>query len=259
MSSTATIRTTNVKESKEKKNREKLLAGPGSEFSLANPEDFELDYYDYNVINAGAAPGSYLGMDPAYLVWIPPLDEGDIIKDLEDDAEPHYEEILPNYRNLDPGSNTETPSEDEAPNLPPLNHLMKFKDEAAKYMKNSEMSRIIAANTLNEDESPKRCSSENLNSKNRFDSIQMTDFSSKKKHSNYSSPIRVHSRKIVEPEEKETAVVKSPSDSIFNEYYELDDIQYADDEEENNAMVCDGDNKDKLSHVRDPQNIGKVK
>lgn len=68
MASTATIRTTNVKESKEKKNREKLLAGPGSEFSLANPEDFELDYYDYNVMNAGAAPGSYLGMDPAYLV-----------------------------------------------------------------------------------------------------------------------------------------------------------------------------------------------
>lgn len=68
MASTAKIRTTNVKESKEKKNREKLLAGPGSEFSLANPEDFELDYYDYNVMNAGAAPGSYLGMDPAYLV-----------------------------------------------------------------------------------------------------------------------------------------------------------------------------------------------
>lgn len=36
----------------------------------------ELDYYDYNVINAGAAPGSYLGMDPAFLVWIPPLDDG---------------------------------------------------------------------------------------------------------------------------------------------------------------------------------------
>lgn len=33
----------------------------------------ELDYYDYNVANAGAAPGSYLGMDPAFLLWIPPL------------------------------------------------------------------------------------------------------------------------------------------------------------------------------------------
>lgn len=33
----------------------------------------ELDYYDYNVVNAGAAPGSYLGMDPTFLLWIPPL------------------------------------------------------------------------------------------------------------------------------------------------------------------------------------------
>lgn len=70
LASTAKIRATSIKESKEKKNQEKLLAGPGSEFSLANPEDFELDYYDYNVMNAGAAPGSYLGMDPAYLVSI---------------------------------------------------------------------------------------------------------------------------------------------------------------------------------------------
>lgn len=192
-------------------------------------------------------------------VWIPPLDEGDIIKDLEDDVEPHYEEILPKYQNLDPGSNTETPSEDEAPNLPPLNSSMRLKDDSTRCSKNEDMSRIIAANTLNEDESPKRCSSqrsscsENLNSKHRFDVIQMTDFSNKNKK--FSSP----KRKIVEPEEKETAVVKSPSDSNLNEYYELDDIQFADDDEENNTVVRDGDNKDKLSHVRDPQNVGKVK
>lgn len=37
----------------------------------------ELDYYDYNVANAGAAPGSYLGMDPAFLLWIPPLMSAD--------------------------------------------------------------------------------------------------------------------------------------------------------------------------------------
>ncbi|KAJ6635680.1 Hemicentin-1, partial [Pseudolycoriella hygida] len=259
LASTATIRTTNVKESKEKRNREKLLAGPGSEFSLANPEDFELDYYDYNVVNAGAAPGSYLGMDPAYLVWIPPLDEGDIIKDLEDDAEPHYEEILPKYHCLDPGSNTETPSEDEAPHLPPLNNSMKAKDD--RYFKTEEISRVIAANTLNDEESSKCCSSrrlscsENLSAKHRFDSIQMTDFSNKNRKKP-SSPARVHSRKIIEPEEKETAVVKSPSDSNLNEYYELDDIQFADDEDENKSGVRDGDNKDKISHARDPQNVG---
>lgn len=40
-----------------------MLAGPaGSDISLAAQDmDLEMDYYDYNVVNAGAAPGSYLG------------------------------------------------------------------------------------------------------------------------------------------------------------------------------------------------------
>lgn len=37
------------------------MATTGSEFSLTNPEELEMDYYDYNVINSAAAPGSYLG------------------------------------------------------------------------------------------------------------------------------------------------------------------------------------------------------
>lgn len=37
------------------------MATTGSEFSLTNHEEMELDYYDYNVINSAAAPGSYLG------------------------------------------------------------------------------------------------------------------------------------------------------------------------------------------------------
>lgn len=55
--------------------------------------DLELDYYDYNVVNAAAAPGSYLGMDPAFLVWIPPLapGESEILGAIEEDH--HYEEI----------------------------------------------------------------------------------------------------------------------------------------------------------------------
>lgn len=45
-----------------------------------------MDYYDYNVVNAAAAPGSYLGMDPAFLVWIPPLgsDESDILDTIDE-------------------------------------------------------------------------------------------------------------------------------------------------------------------------------
>lgn len=63
-----------------------------------------MDYYDYNVVNAGAAPGSYLGMDPAFLVWIPPLDEdGEILPD-DDELKPKV------Y--IDPGSNQETPEEE---------------------------------------------------------------------------------------------------------------------------------------------------
>lgn len=107
LASTAKIRSTNAKETKEKRNREKLLAGPaaGSDFSIGGPDnDLELDYYDYNVVNAGAAPGSYLGMDPAFLVWIPPLDEdGEIL--------PSDQELKPCVY-IDPGSNKESPEEE---------------------------------------------------------------------------------------------------------------------------------------------------
>ncbi|KAF5301841.1 hypothetical protein FQA39_LY10626 [Lamprigera yunnana] len=111
--SRATIRQTNEKESKDKKNREKLLAGPlGSEFSIAAPDiDLEMDYYDYNVVNAGAAPGSYLGMDPAFLVWIPPLDEdGDILQDL-DDLDTSYKDEQPKCY-IQPVSNNVSPEEE---------------------------------------------------------------------------------------------------------------------------------------------------
>ena len=49
-----------------------------------------MDYYDYNVVNAAAAPGSYLGMDPAFLVWIPPLgsDDSDILDTIDENHRP---------------------------------------------------------------------------------------------------------------------------------------------------------------------------
>lgn len=297
MISTATIRTNNIKERKEKRNREKLLAGPGSEFSLANPEDLEMDYYDYNVTNAGAAPGSYLGMDPAYLVWIPPLDDGEIIKDspeseqddddaddddtdvLDDeetdeqdaDEEPVYERILPNYKHITPGSNTETPN-DEAPPLPPQNQTRTIgiddvdtNIERNKNLLNSDLNKITAVNTFNED-SPKlnsnRKSSKYLGDilssshKSSVDSIQMQELRPKPKRINYRfsstsssvSPVKVHSQHRYDSNhrnynetkdndtEKETAVVKSPSDNI-NQYYELDDIQFVDEESDENDIM----------------------
>ncbi|XP_059614822.1 uncharacterized protein LOC132260580 [Phlebotomus argentipes] len=197
LTSTATIRTTSQKESKDKRNRQKLLAGPGSEFSLANPEDLELDYYDYNVINAGAAPGSYLGMDPAYLVWIPPLDQGNIIRELaekEDAADresPQYEEILPRHENIDPGSNTETPDE-EIPTL----------------LKNSLMMR---------------------KSPGEPGMIQMEDFT-KMRATKLAEKLIPTREKDEEEQEKETSVVKSPSN-----YFEMDDIKFVDDDHEDDC------------------------
>lgn len=61
------------KESKNRRNLEKLLETAASKSNLSNQDvDLELDYYDYDVTNASAAPGSYLGMDPAFFVWMPP-------------------------------------------------------------------------------------------------------------------------------------------------------------------------------------------
>jgi len=76
-SSPNTRQKNSAKERKEQCNLERLLAGGCSELSLAvGDTDLELDYYDYNVSNAGAVPGSFLGMDPQYLIWIPPFAPG---------------------------------------------------------------------------------------------------------------------------------------------------------------------------------------
>ncbi|XP_011204922.2 uncharacterized protein LOC105227343 isoform X2 [Bactrocera dorsalis] len=173
--STATIRTTNPKESKEKQNRKKLLARPGSEFSLGNQEELELDYYDYNVINAGAAPGSYLGMDPAQLIWVPPLE---VITDLRDEddktpepmpepdeTEPLYEEIkMPRYGHyLSARSNTEssanttsntTPSSDE---LSPLSSQLQSKASsptAEMNLKNTLLQQNISTSAASKQPTP---------------------------------------------------------------------------------------------------------
>lgn len=264
----STNRSVNIKESKEKKNREKLLAGPGSEFSLA-PEDMEMDYYDYNVINAGAAPGSYLGMDPAYLVWIPPIDDGENsdanANSNESDAtthsdeEPHYDEISPTYD----CQTDEHRKYEQVPELPPLNkksiapELNNYIDEKCK---NPDLNKVLIANafagvTANDEvdstKGMRRKLAGNLLSRKIppvVDSIPMTEFRSKKSmncaRNVAESPAKVHRTQSYHNQEqrcsyasddkdigteKETAVEKSPSDN-FQNYYELDDIQFADDD-----------------------------
>lgn len=203
----------NQKESKEKKNREKLLENPGSQYSLSTQEEMEMDYYDYNVINASAAPGSYLGMDPAFLVWIPPIDESGNI--LSDD-----EEILPTHRGFDPGSNKESPEEDEAPKIPtkpPRRSLKSPSTDEIKPITSGSLSPKEILRKLNflrgrATEKPTGASSENLENKAL----------------SYKKP----EVKRISVIEKETSVIKSPSDNKISEYYELSDIKFADDEEE---------------------------
>lgn len=298
MISTATIRSNNVKEGKEKRNREKLLAGPGSEFSLSTDFDLELDYYDYNVTNAGAAPGSYLGMDPAYLVWIPPLDERmpmheeseesetDVDEDEDDDDDdPLYEEILPTFSHINPGSNTETPS-DEAPRLPPLNgssnglKAPENDEEKSRNFHNLELNKVHAVNILQTESSSKLVGSTSRLStlklvpgdRSTSDSIPMQDLYTGKNVYNQryitanvkTALNRLSYRDDKDTDtEKETSVIKSPPNN-GKEYYELDDIQFADegddDDDDGNDDNDDDEDDDELTNALAAQrdNRGKL-
>lgn len=220
LTSTARIRLNNPKESKEKKNRERFLENPGagSQYSLSTQEEMEMDYYDYNVINASAAPGSYLGMDPAFLVWIPPIDESG--NTILSDTETEGEDILPMRLDLDPGSNKESPEEDDAPKIPtkpPRRSLQSPTSKEKKPITSSSLNprEILAKiNFLQRkvSEKPSGASTENLESKT-LECVKPEE-------------------KRISVIEKETSVIKSPSDNKISEYYELSDIKYADDEEE---------------------------
>lgn len=249
-----TNRSNNIKESKEKRNREKLLAGPGSEFSLANPEDLELDYYDYNVTNAGAAPGSFLGMDPAYLVWIPPIDDDTKYEGSDSDKDNNT------VRSPLSNSTIETPIE-EAPTTPSFNEKQ---DITSDLEKNSE---VIVTNTANEISPNMKLSrlistSTMLSSclpsvfKPPIDSIQMIEFQSKastlKKHQLPTNDEHEDDKDC--DTEKETVIFKSSSCNNIIEYYELDDIQFADEEDDcidfgtytRTSQLDQRDNKDPL-------------
>lgn len=168
-----------------------------------------MDYYDYNVINASAAPGSYLGMDPAFLVWIPPIDEtgNAILSDTETDGEV----ILPSHRDIDPGSNKESPEEDDAPKIP-----TKPPRRSLKSPSSDDDGKPITSSSLN----PKE-----ILSKINFLQRKVTEKPSCGSAENFESRL-----KRISVIEKETSVIKSPSDTKISEYYELSDIKFADDE-----------------------------
>ncbi|XP_060524261.1 uncharacterized protein LOC132700756 isoform X2 [Cylas formicarius] len=221
MVSTATIRSTNAKATKDKRNREKLLAGPtGSEFSIAGQDtDLEFDYYDYNVVNAGAAPGSYLGMDPAFLVWIPPLDESGEILPPEDQEYHELEDIAPKVY-IDPGSNKESPEEESL--LPKSRTVNEAKTKVVyPLVHGTKRNREVIDNRyLNEAEPLVN---------NKIVEIQLHEF-----------PKKLRTQKLSKMDmEKETEVQKSPS-------IDEDEIRFADDDDEDdldlNEMQCNNEN-----------------
>lgn len=258
MSSTscAKVRSTNGKERKERRNLR--LRAPLSDLSLAAPE-FEFDYYDYNVTNAGAAPGSYLGMDPAYLVWIPPLEEGDIIKEMDEKCA--YDDIL-QKNNVDPGSNTESPeeyhdqscmsrhhikTEENTPNgSPRIDRRIAMKTNIVHPL-NFSISDLPQAKKEVFFETNKVSSSKN----EKCVSIPMKEFlNNNKKHQG--KPIRYSH----EPEEKETFCEKSPI-GHKETCSDIDDIQFADDDSDesvelkfiNEKKECKYDNNRDASKV----------
>lgn len=177
----------------------------GSDFSLTGQDvDLEMDYYDYNVVNAAAAPGSYLGMDPAFLVWIPPLDEsGEILQDLDREVAKQH---------IDPGSNTESPEEEML--LPKTKRAIADDSKLTFIPRSGSSSR-----------GGNRDSSESIE-KDRGDavkvvSIQLHEF----------SKMRKGSRAKMEME-KETVAEKLNIDSN-----KLEDIKFADEEEEQDENV----------------------
>lgn len=191
------------------------MENPGSQYSLSTQEEMEMDYYDYNVINASAAPGSYLGMDPAFLVWIPPIDEsGNILSDSEN------EEIMPVHSDIDAGSNKESPEEDEAPKVPAKPPRKNLKSPS------TEDSKPITSRLIN----PKEILSK-INFRQRR-VIEKPCGGSVENLENKALPYTKPEVKRISVIEKETSVIKSPSDNKISEYYELSDIKFADDEEE---------------------------
>lgn len=177
----------------------------------------EMDYYDYNVGNASAAPGSYLGMDPAFLVWIPPIDDsGNILSDSEN------EEILHDHSYVDPGSNKESPEEDEAPQIPKKPPRKSLKSPSG------DETKLITSASLN----PKE-----ILSKIHFLQRKAVEKPNEsiENFANKTPSFKKPDVKRISAIEKETSEEKSPSDNKVSEYYELSDIKFADDEEESGS------------------------
>lgn len=152
-------------------------------------------------------------MDPAFLVWIPPIDEVGLNEtELNGHLEPHYEEILPRHTDIDPGSNKETP-EDETPCLP--------RKPPRKSLTNSDQQNEEIKSLLTK--SPKLATRIGPR-KASIESIQLAEIH------------RVNSE-LETGKEKETAIVIT--DNRIADYYGLSDIQFADEDLDDEVRFID--------------------
>lgn len=183
-----------------------------------------MDYYDYNVVNAGAAPGSYLGMDPAFLVWIPPLDEdGEILPEERDQL---YSELKPKEY-IDPGSNKESPEEEVLlPKRPNITgeHIVKY----SPLHKHTKVHPLVVQSASSSVESLKLNLEKHPTKKEneiKHADIQLHEFPKKK----FENLPKVHKHI-----EKESKFDKSPIDSNI-----LNEIKFADeDDDERRSEEC---------------------
>uniref|UniRef100_A0A499FTS2 CUB domain-containing protein n=1 Tax=Anopheles arabiensis TaxID=7173 RepID=A0A499FTS2_ANOAR len=232
------VRARNAKESKEKRNLQKLLAG--SDYSLGAPseQDMELDYYDYNVINAGAAPGSYLGMDPAFLVWIPPLDDGSENEDHRpsdgDDDDDELTELANRAREERNGGCTESRSDSVTPSEELIRQLAAQKRNDYVIVSSSISKSDICSESDGGASTDGKPPAERQKRRKLHELILVRrsgGSGSAGDNGSGSSVRKSSSDESTEEREKETSFTKSPVDNKqISDFYEMADIAFADDE-----------------------------
>lgn len=187
-----------------------MMAG-SSELSLTGGDtDLEMDYYDYNVQNASAVPGSYLGMDPAFCVWIPPFAPGKWSENTE-------------LLELQPVSDRDSIADSELTACPSQSDSSSLK--AVKITRSSQSD--IASTTVTP-EPPRGRDERRVKEKDAKGSFLCDKLVPV-------SPARVHQAFIVK--EKETKFEKSPSDKLIAcEADGEDEIKFADEEEDEEEL-----------------------
>ncbi|XP_022827859.1 uncharacterized protein LOC111357406 isoform X2 [Spodoptera litura] len=244
----------NPKHTKESCNRRLLR----SDLSLTSHPEMEIDYYDYEVNNAGSVPGSYLGMDPAFLVWIPPLEEGDILKEIDENKVPIYEEILPKDLHPDPGSNTESPEDRPSSSTlkrNPDNRINRSNESIKSFRKVIEKGNIIHPLNFSISDLQNSPKMTKRNKKKKAESpvtIQMKDLTLTR------SPVRVHRKenrsdydtstlkRVNEAKEKDSGTLKRN---------DFSDIKFADENSDSSSEIKFADDSPDSNRIVDKYNV----